>query len=107
MTLLTTSHLALDEKGRAYICGTRSRVSMIVCDKMNGMSPEDIHKAYPHLSLAQIHAALSYYYDHKIEIDREIQHELAYADAMREQALAAGQPTKADLLRRLKERERS
>lgn len=28
---------------------------------------------YPHLSLAQIHAALAYYYDHQTELDAEIQ----------------------------------
>ncbi|MDX1946386.1 MAG: hypothetical protein SFU86_13375 [Pirellulaceae bacterium] len=29
-------------------------------------------EAYPHLSLAQIHAALAYYYDHQQEIDQQI-----------------------------------
>jgi uncharacterized protein (DUF433 family) len=36
-----------------------------------GMSPEEIASALPHLTLAQIHAALSYYYAHKAELDRE------------------------------------
>ena len=35
-----------------------------------GMSPHDILNAHPHLTLAQIHAALSYYYDNQLEIDR-------------------------------------
>jgi uncharacterized protein (DUF433 family) len=97
--------IAIDEKGRAYVQGTRSRVSMIVCDTINGLSPSDIHREYPHLSLAQIHAALSYYYDHKAEVDSEIERELAYADAMREQAIVARtQPDWDELRRRLQQR---
>src|SRR5687767_3057225 len=42
-------------------------------DIVHGSSPEEMHFQYPHLSLAQIHAALSYYYDHQTDIDAEIQ----------------------------------
>lgn len=35
------------------------------------MSPDDIIVALPHLTLSQIHDALSYYYEHKQEIDRK------------------------------------
>jgi uncharacterized protein (DUF433 family) len=38
-----------------------------------GASPEEIHFQHPHLSLAQIHAALSYCYDHQQEIDSYIE----------------------------------
>ena len=34
-----------------------------------GQSPEDIIVALPQISLPQIHDALSYYYEHKSEID--------------------------------------
>lgn len=37
-----------------------------------GMTPEEIVHEWKHLSLAQIHDALSYYHDHKSEIDRLI-----------------------------------
>jgi len=40
-------------------------------------SPEEIHAPHPHLSLAQIHAALGCYYDHREELDAEA----ALADA--------------------------
>jgi len=33
------------------------------------MTAREIQENYPHLSLAQIHAALAYYYNHKAEID--------------------------------------
>jgi hypothetical protein len=37
-----------------------------------GLTPEEIQQGHEHLSLAQIYAALSYYYDHKPQIDEEI-----------------------------------
>jgi hypothetical protein len=39
----------------------------------HGWSPEEIHFQHAHLSLAQIHAALAYYYDHKTEMDAQIE----------------------------------
>ena len=42
-------------------------------DKLaHGWSPEEIHFQHSHLSLAQIHAAFAYYYEHQDEMDREI-----------------------------------
>ena len=41
---------------------------------------EEIARQYPHLAPAEIHAALAYYFDHKDEIDREIQAEVRQAD---------------------------
>ena len=34
-----------------------------------GMTPEEIMVALPHLDLSQIHAALSYYYAHKSDLE--------------------------------------
>ncbi len=36
-----------------------------------GMTPEEIAEI-PHLNLAQVHAALAYYYAHKEQIDPDI-----------------------------------
>jgi hypothetical protein len=56
-------------------------------DRMaNGWGPEEIHAQYPHLSLGQIHAAFSYYYDHKAELDAQIEADFRRADEMRAQA---------------------
>jgi len=38
-----------------------------------GISPEEMVREFSHLTLAQVYDALSYYYDHKETIDREIQ----------------------------------
>ena len=37
-----------------------------------GLSPEEIVGEFSHLTLAQIYDALSYYYDNKENIDREL-----------------------------------
>lgn len=73
MSTVSTSHIEIDEKGVAWIDDTNVKVIEIVIDKLaHGSSPEEIHFQYPHLSLAQIHAALAYYYDHQTEIEAEI-----------------------------------
>ena len=41
--------------------------------EMRGYTPDQIVEALPHISLGQVHAALSYYFDHQAEIQRELQ----------------------------------
>jgi uncharacterized protein (DUF433 family) len=73
MTAVIESHIEVDENGIAWIADTKVKVIEIALDKLaHGSSPEEMHFQYPHLSLAQIHAALSYYYDHQAELDTEI-----------------------------------
>ncbi len=79
MTPVTTTHIWLDDKGRAWIDDTQLKVIEIVLDTIaDRMTPQEIHEDYG-LSLAQIYAALAYYYDHKAEIDAEI--ERSYQEA--------------------------
>ena len=73
MTIASINHIVLDDKGVAWIEGTRTKVVEIVLDHTAwGMSPLEIHLEYPPLTLAQVHAALACYYDHQPEIDRQI-----------------------------------
>ena len=82
-----TSHIYLDEEGRAWIDATNTKVIEVVLDKLAySWSAEDIHEQHPHLSLAQIHAALSYYYDHQAEIDSEIEQQDKEIEALMEKA---------------------
>jgi uncharacterized protein (DUF433 family) len=39
--------------------------------KLQGMTPEELVAEFPHLTLASVHDALSYYYDHREEIDAD------------------------------------
>ena len=51
----------------------RTRVAMIVADYLwRGWSAEEIVRQYPYLTLAEAHAALTYYFDHREEIEDEL-----------------------------------
>ena len=71
MSQAPVQHIEIDAKGIARIAGRRSRVSQIVVDHQH-LTPEEIVATYPHLTLADVHAALAYYYDHQEQIDAEI-----------------------------------
>ncbi len=59
--------------GRPVIKDTRIPVWLIVGWLKDGRSPEQIQKEiYPHLSLAQLYDALSFYYDHQQEVEADI-----------------------------------
>lgn len=58
--------------GEPILQGTRISVRHIVEHFSNGSSPSDIVAALPHLSIGQVYDALSYYFDHRDEIDRLI-----------------------------------
>lgn len=64
-----TLRIHRDERGVAWIDESNIKVIEVVLDHVQGWSPEKIHEQYPHLSLAQIYAAIAYYYDYKQEID--------------------------------------
>ena len=69
--------------GRAVIKGSRFPVSSIVQDYRRGLSVEEILRDFPSLRPAEVHDALSYYYDHRAEIDQEIVELTDLAAAMR------------------------
>ena len=53
----------------AVVKGTRISVWFIVRQLRTGDTPEGIVDALPHLTLAGVHDAISYYHDHRSEID--------------------------------------
>ena len=58
---------------RPHIRGTRVKVSEIVSRHVyQEESVDDIVEALPQLTLAQVHAALAYYYDSHDEIEAEL-----------------------------------
>ncbi len=70
--------------GRARIAGTRIKVEHVYnWVERQGMTPADVVREYPHLSMAQVHAALAYYWSHQDEIQRDIDEgERTVADLM-------------------------
>ena len=59
--------------GRPVIKGTRFPVSSIVQNHRRGLSVDEILREFPHVTPAQVYDALSYYYDHREQIESEIQ----------------------------------
>jgi uncharacterized protein (DUF433 family) len=65
--------IEIDREGVAWVSGANVKVIEVVLDKLAyGWSPEEIHFQHPQLSLAQIHAALSYYYENQSRMNAEI-----------------------------------
>lgn len=59
--------------GKACIAGTRIRVQDIyVRHELNGQSADEIVSQFPQLTMADVYAALSYYWDHRGEIQRQM-----------------------------------
>ena len=58
--------------GKPCIDGTRIRVENVVYMHKQGAAAEEILEAYPDLNLAQVYAALSYYYEHAEQIDASL-----------------------------------
>ncbi len=58
--------------GRPRIAGTGVTVHRIVTWYKLGLSPEEIADELPHLTLAQIYAALAYYHANQKEIETDL-----------------------------------
>jgi uncharacterized protein (DUF433 family) len=71
--------------GRPCIAGTGVTVRRIAVLHNLGEAPEKIAASFGHLSLAQVHAALAYYYSNKSEIDADLQAEERNYEALAEQ----------------------
>lgn len=70
-------HIVLDETQTPIIAGTAMKVIELVLDHLAyGWSPAELHFQHPYLSMGQIHSALAYYWDHKAELDHDIERRL-------------------------------
>lgn len=65
--------------GRPRIAGTGVTVRRIVSWYKLGLSPEEIAIQIPHLTLAQVYAALAYYHANRDEIEQDLAQEDAAA----------------------------
>jgi uncharacterized protein (DUF433 family) len=71
-------HLASDPRiagGAPIIKGTRITVRAIAGYYQLGLSADEILQSLPHLTQAQVHAALAFYFDYQEEIDRDLARE--------------------------------
>jgi len=83
MPTMVVSLIEIDNEGVAWITGANTKVIEVALDKIAyGWSPDEMHFQHPHLSLAQIHSALAYYYDNKEKLDAEIERRYREGEAM-------------------------
>ena len=91
-TILTIDLIATNpniRSGRPVVVGTGITVADIAIAKIfHGQDADSIAEWYE-LSLPQVYAALSYYYDHKTEIDTDIKKRDEIADAMKEKRVGS------------------
>ncbi len=75
-------YIDVDSDGTAHLARfPRIRVAQIAMDQLaHGWSVDEMCRQYPALSPAEVHAAMLYYWDHRVEIEREIREEWRQAD---------------------------
>lgn len=87
VTSTTYEHIQIDANGIPIISGTTMKVVELVMAQMAyGWSPEELYFQHPYLTLGQIHSALAYYWDHKEELDADIERRWQYAEEARRKA---------------------
>lgn len=73
--------------GRPRIDGHRIQVEDIaVWHERMGMSPDEIVSDFPSITLADVHAALAYYYENRERIDADIEAAKRYAEELKVKA---------------------
>jgi uncharacterized protein (DUF433 family) len=77
--------------GRPRIAGTGVSVRRIAGWSKMGLTPEEIAAEIPHLTLAQVHAALTYYHANRELIEAEMEAERAEADRLEREHRATRQ----------------
>jgi len=84
---VSTEHIEIVEGAggpKPRIRGTRIRVEDVVgWYEEEGMSIAEIVEGFPHITRADVHAALAYYWDHKDELDRRWAEDRAWVEEFR------------------------
>jgi len=75
--------LRVDEGGAVRIGKSRISLDLIVEQYENGMTPEDMVRAYDTLVLADVHAVIAYYLRHRDEVRAYLNRRAEEAEALR------------------------
>jgi uncharacterized protein (DUF433 family) len=101
MSTVSYAHIEPDEQGRPIVSGTRFKVRLIALDHIAlGRDAEEIQRQHPGLTLGQIHSALAYYFDHKEEMDRDLEERDRRVEELRAESALEESPGR----RKLRER---
>lgn len=76
-------HVVLNDAHVPLISGTTMKVvEVVLAQAAHGWSAEELHIQFPHLTLGQIYSALAYYWDHRDELDGDIERRLEKVDGI-------------------------
>ena len=100
--------LRVDEGGAVRVGNSRISLDLIVEQYENGMTPEDMVRAYDTLVLADVHAVIAYYLRHRDEVAAYLKQRAEEAEALRAQ-IEAGRPcvSRDELIARRSVREKA
>lgn len=83
-TPTTYEHIVLDEDGVPWIEEANTKVvELVAAAKNHGWSAEELAYQHPHLTLGQVHSALAFYWDHRDEIEAELDRRAELVDKLR------------------------
>jgi len=93
---VTMPRIRLAGQGHPWVDDTNVKVVEFVLDHLAyGWSASTIQENHPHLSLAQVYAALAWYYDYQPEMDAEIERQGERLAALRAATPASPQARRA------------
>jgi uncharacterized protein (DUF433 family) len=70
--------------GKPRIAGTRIRVQDVyIWHELQGKNADAIVAEFPQLSVADVYAALAYFWDHRVEIEQQMKDEEDFVAKMR------------------------
>jgi uncharacterized protein (DUF433 family) len=75
--------LRVDQGGAVRVGKSRISLDLIVEQYENGMTPEDMVRAYDTLVLADVHAAIAYYLRHRDEVGAYLKQRAEEAESLR------------------------
>ena len=98
--------LRVDEGGIVRVGKSRISLDLVVEQYENGMTPEDMVRAYDTLALADVHAVIAYYLRHRDEVRTYLKRREEEAEAL-QATIEAEHPriTRGELLARRSARE--
>jgi len=96
------------EGGTVRVGKTRVSIDLVVAQYENGMTPEEMVRAYDTLELADVHAVIAYYLRHRDEVRAYLKRRAEEAEALRGK-IEAERPrvSRAELLARRSAREKA
>ena len=81
-------HVVLNDAHMPLIAGTTMKVvELVLAQASYGWGAEELHIQFSHLTLGQIYSALAYYWDHRDELDSDIERRLEKVDTIQKSVL--------------------